>query len=153
MVEILSTLSYKKANLFAFRSTIHGILKKITFYNRTTLCPRSLDPFYIAIYYIKWVKTSLTYSTLIFPRSLFYLIFIIFMLSKKSFLYSKFLYGGSYRAGLDPYPYHDQSNGWIWIHIKYIYYHIMYKYSNTQFLCTRFLIDLLDSFSLNDAHV
>ena len=27
-----------------------------------TLCPRSLDPFYDATYYIKWVKTSWTYS-------------------------------------------------------------------------------------------
>ena len=29
--------------------------------NRTA-CPRSLDPFYIGIYYMKWVKPSRTYS-------------------------------------------------------------------------------------------
>ena len=25
------------------------------------VCPKSLDPFYIVTYYIKWVKTSWTY--------------------------------------------------------------------------------------------
>ena len=30
----------------------------------STVCPRSLDPFYIVRYYIKCVKTSWTYSTL-----------------------------------------------------------------------------------------
>ena len=28
-----------------------------------TLCPRSVDPFYIVLYYIKWVKTFWTDST------------------------------------------------------------------------------------------
>ena len=27
-----------------------------------TVCPRSIDPFYRVIYYIKWVTTSRTYS-------------------------------------------------------------------------------------------
>ena len=27
----------------------------------TNVCPRSLDPLYIVIYYIKWGMTSLTY--------------------------------------------------------------------------------------------
>ena len=27
-----------------------------------TVCPKSLDPFYLVTYYIKWAKTSLTYS-------------------------------------------------------------------------------------------
>ena len=27
-----------------------------------TVCSKSLDPFYIVTYYIKWVKTSWTYS-------------------------------------------------------------------------------------------
>ena len=31
-----------------------------------TVCLRSLDPFYIVSYYIKWVKTSGTYSTIDF---------------------------------------------------------------------------------------
>ena len=35
-----------------------------TAYNlRYTVCPRSSDPFYIVIYYIKWVTTSWTYSS------------------------------------------------------------------------------------------
>ena len=29
-----------------------------------TVCPRSLDPIFIATYYIKWVKTPWTYSTM-----------------------------------------------------------------------------------------
>ena len=29
----------------------------------TTLCPRSLDPLYIVICYVKWVKTSWTHSS------------------------------------------------------------------------------------------
>ena len=29
---------------------------------RSTVCPRSSDPFYIVTYYIKWVTTSWTYS-------------------------------------------------------------------------------------------
>ena len=28
-----------------------------------TVCPRILDPFYIVIFCMKWVKTSLTFST------------------------------------------------------------------------------------------
>ena len=28
----------------------------------TTVCPRSIDPFFIASNYINWVKTSWTYS-------------------------------------------------------------------------------------------
>ena len=28
-----------------------------------TICPRSVDPFFIVTYYIKWIKTSWTYST------------------------------------------------------------------------------------------
>ena len=31
--------------------------------NPSTVCPRSLDPFYIVIYYIKGVQTSWTYSS------------------------------------------------------------------------------------------
>ena len=29
----------------------------------SAICPRSLDPFYIVSFYIKWVKTSWTYTT------------------------------------------------------------------------------------------
>ena len=29
-----------------------------------TVCPRSRDPFYIVSYYIKWVTTSWTFSTI-----------------------------------------------------------------------------------------
>ena len=35
-------------------------LNDLLFYNNAVL-PRSLDPFYIATYYIKWVKISWTY--------------------------------------------------------------------------------------------
>ena len=31
-------------------------------FNPYTVCPRSSDPFYIVIYYVKWVTTSWTYS-------------------------------------------------------------------------------------------
>ena len=31
--------------------------------NHCTMCPRSLEPFYIVSSYIKWVKTSWAYST------------------------------------------------------------------------------------------
>ena len=30
-----------------------------------TVCPRSIDPIYIVSYYINWVTTSLTYSTVL----------------------------------------------------------------------------------------
>ena len=33
--------------------------------HRDTVCPRSSDSFYIVSYYLKWVTTSLTYSTYI----------------------------------------------------------------------------------------
>ena len=33
-----------------------------------TICPRSLDPFYIAIYFIKWLITSSAYSRFTSPR-------------------------------------------------------------------------------------
>ena len=55
-----------------------------------TACPRSLDPFHIIIYYIKWVKTSWTYSihgrnTRYMPSIHFYLwfsgYFIIFFIT------------------------------------------------------------------------
>jgi len=32
--------------------------------NLSTICPRSSDPFYIVSYYIKWVTTSWTHSTM-----------------------------------------------------------------------------------------
>ena len=37
-----------------------------------TVCPRSSDPFYIVIYYRKWVTTSWTYSIILFahPKNL-----------------------------------------------------------------------------------
>jgi len=35
-----------------------------------TLCPRSLDPFYIVTYYITWVNISLTFSIQIGPSLL-----------------------------------------------------------------------------------
>ena len=34
-----------------------------------TVCPRSSDPFYIVIYYIKWVTTYWTYSTMLWTGS------------------------------------------------------------------------------------
>ena len=38
-------------------SSVHKILK----YGKHTVCPGSIDPFYIVSYYIKWVTTSWTY--------------------------------------------------------------------------------------------
>ena len=35
------------------------------FKNRFTICPRSRDSFYIVSYYIKWITTSWTHSTMI----------------------------------------------------------------------------------------
>ena len=32
---------------------------------KSTLCPRSCDPFYIVSYYIKWVTTSWAYSIIL----------------------------------------------------------------------------------------
>ena len=34
-----------------------------------TICPRSSDPFYIVTYYLKWVTSSWTYSTLCFGQN------------------------------------------------------------------------------------
>ena len=31
--------------------------------NNFTVCPRSIDPFYVVIYNIKWAKTSWTHSS------------------------------------------------------------------------------------------
>ena len=31
---------------------------------RSTICPRSLDPFHAVGYFIDWIKTSWTYSTI-----------------------------------------------------------------------------------------
>ena len=39
----------------------------------STVCPRSSDPFYIVSYYIKWVTTSWTNSTILSTCSLVYL--------------------------------------------------------------------------------
>ena len=47
-------------------NTSYGIYTTITWklnwqITSFTVCPRSIDPFYIASYYLKWVKTSWTY--------------------------------------------------------------------------------------------
>ena len=34
-----------------------------------TVCPRSSGPFYVVTYYIKWVTTSWTHSTLLYYNS------------------------------------------------------------------------------------
>ena len=61
-------------------STTHGRVPfRDTLYNADTVCQRSLDPFYIEFYYITWVKTSWTYSTLSF------LIFLKYLPLKKCF--------------------------------------------------------------------
>ena len=36
---------------------------------RHTVCPRSSDPFYIVIYYMKWVTTSWTYSSMLYVQT------------------------------------------------------------------------------------
>ena len=40
----------------------YGLFRKSYFH---TVCPRSSDPFYIVYYYINWVTTSWTYSSII----------------------------------------------------------------------------------------
>ena len=45
--------------------------KNLVYKPLDTVCPRSGNPFYIATYYMKWVTTSWTYST-VCPESLAY---------------------------------------------------------------------------------
>ena len=49
-----------------------------------TVCPRSIDPFYVITYYIKWVTTSLAYS--ISPRSIF-IVYSEYKMAKTSWTY------------------------------------------------------------------
>ena len=49
---------------------IHGLNKYLIAATKTnfvdTVCPRSLYPFYVVTHYIKWAKTSWTYSSIVF---------------------------------------------------------------------------------------
>ena len=40
----------------------HCLLRARAFKYRIAVCPKSINPFNMMIYYIKWVKTSWTYS-------------------------------------------------------------------------------------------
>ena len=49
--------------IFLYRST--AVANLILFSSKNaTMCPRSSDPFYIVSYYIKWVTTAWTHSSL-----------------------------------------------------------------------------------------
>ena len=52
----LMSLGYKCAFIYQMES---HVVKRSEKY---TVCPGSLGPFYISTYFIKWVKTFLTYS-------------------------------------------------------------------------------------------
>ena len=47
---------------------------------KSTICPRSRDPFYIVTYYIKWVTTSWTISTILKIWILFYICVLVWFL-------------------------------------------------------------------------
>ena len=50
-----------------------------------TICSRRSDPFYIVSYYIKWVTTSWTYSSIHYTVCTIYFLFffIVFLIIKK----------------------------------------------------------------------
>ena len=51
-------------NTLSFRTSVpFGIIQRYWCGFSGTVCPGSSDPFYIVTYYIKWVTTSWTYST------------------------------------------------------------------------------------------
>ena len=56
----LFTLNRDKLSIGAKKLTIKDTGDRRTD-DQTTVCPESLDPFYIVHYYINWVKTSWTY--------------------------------------------------------------------------------------------
>ena len=55
VLKIISTL------ILPFRAYVQNVLEVLS---NSTVCPRSLGPFYIVSYYMNWVKTCWTYSVI-----------------------------------------------------------------------------------------
>mgnify|MGYP007023201260 CR=1 FL=1 len=62
----VDTWTYKKPGSFSLRSSVEEFHNKWNRVWRTmgTVCPRSSYPFYLVSYYMKWVTTSWTFSSL-----------------------------------------------------------------------------------------
>ena len=60
--QYLSKERWSKFLSIFFTDAVKEIIATNPDSRRTTVCPRSSDPFYIVSYYIKWVTTSWRYS-------------------------------------------------------------------------------------------